>query len=92
MKSLMGSSIQQRHLQMNKRPFDLKTRMRLPLALLLLFPFSAGCQANGTGESTDLGSLVDMFIFFGEVGDFLFDDEESPPDEPGWITPAHPDD
>ncbi len=92
MKNLMGSSIQQKHLQVNKRPLDLKPRMKLSLALLLLFPFSAGCQTTDTGESGDLGSLLDFFTFFSELGDCLFDDEESTPDESGWITPSHPND
>lgn len=92
MKNRMESSIQQKHPQMNKRLLGLKTRMKLPLALLLLFPFSAGCRATDTGESADLGDLVDMFTFFSELGDCLFGDEESTPDEPGWITPAHPND
>ena len=66
--------------------------MKRLLSLLLLCSFNAGCQSTGEEDSPDLGALIEMFGFFSELGDCLYDDEESTPDEPGWITPAHPKD
>ncbi|MDE0891607.1 MAG: hypothetical protein OSB14_05445 [Planctomycetota bacterium] len=73
--------------------------MKQSLLLLFLCPLSTACHApDGSDRLADfdllgvLGAIGDMHAFANSAKDFISDEDDSPSDDTGFITPAHPTD